>query len=421
MDSRPLPVLPPLPDERDSAGRALAALPPVAANPPAVSDVARRGGGNHTAGRPDEARPRVRHHEGRRLWSAGHAIVTCLLALALGLLLNAPGIHKRAYNQDAGWKRDLALALTGPLASVSHALLLDRPRAGIQAAIGRSGADESDDELGIEPVAASGPAVGKPTAPGAKTTAEAKAAAPISAPEPPRKQAFTPARKLKLWIAGDSLVITPGYAIRRAGGGTRVVETLDIDGRLATGLTRPDVFNWFSAIRSQLKALNPDVVVLAFGGNDDKAYMTGLPKGVSIGGFGDAAWRGEYRRRVGALFDAINRAGAHAIWLGLPRASDSSLSQRFRVINAAAAAEARERPEGATYLDTYALLAGPDGGYAEYLRRPSGELVKVRASDGVHFDRAGGDIIAREVTKALGRLYDLTSWKQKQRAADGTR
>lgn len=419
MDSRPLAVLPPLPDEGGAGERALATLPPVAVDPRTGSDGAPRGGGSPGAGRRDESRPSVRHHEGRRLWSAGHAIVTCLLALAIGLLLNAPGIHKRAYNQDAGWKRDAALALTGPLASVSHALLLDRPRAGIQAAIGRSGADEIDVDLGIQPAALSRPAVGKPTAP--RAMAKALGAASTSTPEPVRKQAFTPARKLKLWIAGDSLVITPGYAIRRAGGGTRVVETLDIDGRLATGLTRPDVFNWFSAVRSQLQELNPDVVVLAFGGNDDKAYMTGLPKGVSIGRFGDAAWRGEYRRRVGAVFDAVSRAGAHAIWLGLPRASDSSLSQRFRIINSAVAAEARERPDGVTYLDTYTLLAGPGGGYAEYLRRPGGELVKVRASDGVHVDRAGGDIIAREVTKVLGRLYDLTSWKQKQSGTSGTR
>ena len=38
----------------------------------------------------------------------------------------------------------------------------------------------------------------------------------------------------------------------------------------------------------------------------------------------------------------------------------------------------------------------------------------MRASDGVHFDRVGGDMIAREVTKALGRVYDLTSWMRAQ-------
>ena len=41
------------------------------------------------------------------------------------------------------------------------------------------------------------------------------------------------------------------------------------------------------------------------------------------------------------------------------------------------------------------------------------ELVQVRASDGVHFEREGGDIIAREVLKVLNQQFDLTSWRKK--------
>jgi hypothetical protein len=42
-----------------------------------------------------------------------------------------------------------------------------------------------------------------------------------------------------------------------------------------------------------------------------------------------------------------------------------------------------------------------------------GGTTKVRADDGVHFAPAGGDIIADEVMEALGRVYDLTSWRTK--------
>jgi hypothetical protein len=35
----------------------------------------------------------------------------------------------------------------------------------------------------------------------------------------------------------------------------------------------------------------------------------------------------------------------------------------------------------------------------------------MRAGDGVHFEREGGDVIAREVLKALNKTYDLTSWR----------
>ena len=47
-------------------------------------------------------RPPERTDEGRRLGSAGSAVVVALGALLLGTLLNAPGIHKSAAIQPEG-------------------------------------------------------------------------------------------------------------------------------------------------------------------------------------------------------------------------------------------------------------------------------------------------------------------------------
>ena len=394
MADRPLPQLPPLPDEETRTLER--AVPPP--DPP------------------DEPPRRRRPREGgdgppRKLASAGHALVVCVLALAIGLLLNAPGAHKNAYNKPAGWQRDVALAVTGPLAGISHALLLDRPRKGVQAAVGRSGNDEIDTDLGL-------PVTTTPTTPAAATTPRATSPRPKpTTPARPRKPAFSPKKKLRIWIAGDSLVITPGYAIVRAAGSSPAMEPVGtVDGRVATGLTRPDVFNWFDEIRRQVKELRPNVVVLGFGGNDDKAYMTGLPDGTSIGDFGSWAWRKEYGRRVGGVMDTINRAGAFAIWIGLPQTSSPAQTARFDVVNAVAEKQARKRPGHAAYIDTYTTFAGDDGGFAQYLPDGSGRLEKVRADDGVHFERAGGDIIARVVLKELNKVFDLTSWRAKQTA-----
>ena len=49
------------------------------------------------------------------------------------------------------------------------------------------------------------------------------------------------------------------------------------------------------------------------------------------------------------------------------------------------------------------MFAGDDGGYAEFLPDGSGRLQKVRAGDGVHFEREGGDMIAREVLRVLNQ------------------
>ena len=395
MPDRPLPSLPPLPEDEPATVEQAAVAPPPPVTPPAPPPAPRRRRSD------DEDTPR------RRQWSAGHALVVSVLALAIALLLNAPGIHKSAYNKPDGWSRDVTIAFTGPLADVSHALLLDRPRAGVQALIGRSGSDEIDTEIAL-------PETPTPVTP-PRTTPQPSPGS-TSKPKPPagKKVAFTPDRKLKLWIAGDSLVITPGYAIVRAAGSSPVIESVGgVDGRVATGLTRPDVYNWFDEIRSRVKELKPRAVVLAFGGNDDKSYMTGVPEGVSIGDFGGSTWRREYARRVGGVMDVINKAGSFVIWIGLPQTQSSDQTRRFDVVNAVAQKEARKREGKAAFIDTYTMFAGDDGGYAEFLPDGAGRLRKVRAGDGVHFERDGGDMIAREVLKVLNRAYDLTSWKKK--------
>jgi hypothetical protein len=341
---------------------------------------------------PRRRRPQERRADGgRRLNSAGSAFVVALSALVLGALLNAPGIHKSANSQPEGWKRDLALAVTGPLESVSDALLLDQPRRVLKAALGRSDDDEIDTAVAV------------PESPGA----------PVTSPPPPKRVRFTPDHPLRLWIAGDSLVIVPGESLLRAVAGNRAIEpTRKVDGRIASGLERPDVFNWFTYVREQMRKRKPGAVVVMFGGNDDHDFMTGLPEGAEIGSFGSSSWKAEYRRRVRAVMDLVTRSGSYLVWIGLPISRDAVQTARFDTINAIVEKEAERRPGRVSYLDTYFFFAGDDGGFAGYIADDAGRLVKMRADDGVHFERPAGDLIAREVLRRLNQRFDLTSWRQ---------
>ena len=115
----------------------------------------------------------------------------------VALLLNAPGLHKSATIQPEGWKRDVALAVTGPLESVSGALLLDQPRRALKAALGRSDDDEIDTAVAVPEAAESPPETRRP-------------------PRLRSARSSRPRRPLRLWIAGDSLVVVPGESILRA-------------------------------------------------------------------------------------------------------------------------------------------------------------------------------------------------------------
>jgi hypothetical protein len=111
--------------------------------------------------------------------------------------------------------------------------------------------------------------------------------------------------------------------------------------------------------------------------------------------------------------DTITRSGAYLVWLGLPITRDEQQTLRFDVINSILQTEAAKRKGRVSYLDTYFFFAGENGGYAQYIEDSTGKLVKMRADDGVHFERPAGDLIAQKILERLEERYDFTSWRGK--------
>ena len=64
---------------------------------------------------------------GARGQSAGRTIAVGALAFFLAALLNSETLHEMAERQPFGWKRDVAMGLTGSLDTVAGWTYLDRP------------------------------------------------------------------------------------------------------------------------------------------------------------------------------------------------------------------------------------------------------------------------------------------------------
>ena len=359
----------------------------------------------------------------RRLRPAAHGVAIAFLCIALATLLNARGLRKTAVGQPAGIRRDAAMALTAPLVRVSHFLYLDRPRQELKGAIGRGADDRVDTtiELPGVPIATSPPSttVARPAPPApappprpAATVPAKPPPKPKPRPKPPKRPAlpaFNPAHPLRVWVAGDSLVAVPGQSLERATGSGGSIRVLSVEFRVATGFTRPDVYNWFTRIREALAELHPKVVVLSFGSNDDHDYMASLPEGRSIGPLGSTTWVAEYRRRIAGVTQELAAAGVYVVWLGLPITRGEGRNKGFRVINRVLKDVAASFRKNAYYLDTYRMFQNRRGRYADYLPNGHGRLVLMRASDGVHYQPAAGDLIARAVLRKLSTLYDPSS------------
>jgi hypothetical protein len=345
-------------------------------------------------------------------------VVVTFIGLGLAALLNAQGLRKRAEIQPHGFGREVALAVTKPLARASHDLLLDRPRRGLKDALGRGADDQIDTRVLIGPAAPSEPpaAPARPRARVSTAAAKRRAASPaqrpparhVSAPEKP-KPSFSPSHPLRVWVAGDSLVAVPGQSLERAVGSGGPIDVLSVESRVATGLGRPEIYNWFTRFRSVIEEVHPRVVVLSFGSNDGHDYMSGVPAGRAIGQLGSPSWMAEYRRRVSGVTEEFAGAGAYVVWIGLPIPRGSGYREGFVDVNRILRSVAAAHPRSTTFIDTWSMLEDKHGRYADYLRNSAGRLVRVRAADGVHYSPSAGDLIARTVLRTLGAKFALHS------------
>ncbi len=314
-----------------------------------------------------------------RIW------VIAVVALLVGSLLNAPGIRKTALGQPVGWRRDVSTFLGDALFDVSHTIGLDQPRVALKKLIGRGDDDHIDLTLPSPtlPQTAGGPSV------------------------PPPVESFSPSHQLAIYVAGDSLAETPGQSVVNQGLATGVIGLLGpVDSHVSTGLARPEVFNWPAYIAGLASV--PDALVLALGSNDDQP-LTGEG---GTGPFGTSEWETEYRRRVGGLMDFVTAKGTTIFWVGIPPMRNGErFDTRYRLINDIIRTEAERRPGKVVFVDTVPALSAPGGGYADYLGNLDGTIVQVRAGDGVHFTRSGGDRIAAAVLAAMRATFDLVSWQ----------
>jgi hypothetical protein len=313
-----------------------------------------------------------------------------LLFFALGLaaLLDAEGLRKQAETQPAGVGRTLALDATRPLVSVSRALHLTAPRHAVQVAIGRGDEDRIDTRVRLT--------LPPPAGPLPPVTRRHH-----SRPAP--KPLFTAAHPLRVWVAGDSLAQVPGDALERVGG---AIDVQGVESRLATGLARPDLYNWFTRFRDLMAGRRPQVAVLSFGADDAHDFMAGVPSDRSVGPLGSRSWVAEYRRRVEGVTRELNAAGIRTVWLGLPIPDGPGFRRSFPIVNRILQSVAARHARLSDYVDVWHLLDSAHGKYTPYLR-VHGKLTLMRAPDGVHYTQAAGDLVAQQVIEQLRKAYRL--------------
>ena len=360
----------------------------------------------------EEAMPPERP-EPRRA-SARDVFVTIAVCLSVWALLAAPLLQRSAEAGPVGARRSAALGLLRPLVAISDGLLLSGATSSVERALGRDpeGAPGGKlilpafalppDEIAARPTHAARTGAPHPAETPEPTTHEDEGEA---APEQPAAAAAlrtpTGSNKLRVAVIGDSLSQGLGPAIERWMNPS-VVRVLPL-GRQSTGLSREDYFNWEAGMRQIVEEFRPDLVFVLLGSNDAQAQISRDGTAIPVG---SVQWLEGYRERAADLLGEATRVGTHVVWVGIPIVKERQRWDFYRRVNDIYRDTASADPFG-TFVDAWTPFEGRDGGYTAFVRNDRGDLVEVRASDGVHFTQTGYSFLARMAIRAADQAFGM--------------
>lgn len=321
-----------------------------------------------------------------------------VVALVVFVVLASGNMVTSARGMPLGWQRSVAVGVAGAVDRVANFFSLNRP---YDWAAAQLGIDQGDDDFEF-PVVADAPATadepGTPDAPAASTTTTTLV--PVRVP--------SPSEPLRIVVAGDSTAKSLGDSL--IGSITDLPElSVTNEGKVSTGLSRSDYFNWGARMQEIVATDAPEVVVFMVGANDGQAILDG--DGTVVAQFDTPEWTEAYRQRVAGMMDLVGGEGRRMVWVGEPNVGTGNVQRAVEIGNRLAAEAAATRP-WVTYVDVAALLAGPDGGFSEFITLPDGSTARCYAGDGVHLTVTCLDRVMEELVPTITGLYGTAATEQ---------
>jgi hypothetical protein len=215
--------------------------------------------------------------------------------------------------------------------------------------------------------------------------------------------------EMRILIVGDSMVAVGGglgemleKELKKEFPHSKILR----EGKVSSGLSRPDYFNWEARLNQLISQFNPSITILVFGLNDPQALTDS--KGnvvVSYGKFGQREWEEEYGKRVRRIVEILNQEGSFVFWVGLPVVKNPNLANKLAILNQIYEKEVKKFEKG-VFIPIWCVLCENER-YTDYLPNENGIRQLVRTSDGVHFQYFGGKIVSRLIVKEIKNNLNL--------------
>jgi uncharacterized protein len=195
-------------------------------------------------------------------------------------------------------------------------------------------------------------------------------------------------------LVGDSMMTVGISAVLLREGVNRKDLQFIKTSHSATGLARPEVFNWMTQYPAMLNSIHPDIVIVAIGANDSQGFVENR----KVLKFGADDWIKVYRQRISDFLDMLLADGARVVWISLPPMKDEGYNQKIKEINRIAYTEVRERPL-VSWFNSTPYIGDAAGNFREFLASPNGKIARIRAADGIHLSDKGAALLTSELMR----------------------
>jgi lysophospholipase L1-like esterase len=320
------------------------------------------------------------HERGHRRFTLRDAVV-CLVVVFGGLLLCYGGAPLHAAQAMApGTLRDVAVAAARPPAWVARNLPF---ASAAHRATAWLSPDDKLDARGSFAATGAVPAGGVPP-----VTEDAFDPAALGARPVPRGRLRT------LLVTGDSMStpLDEDIARRLAGGGVKVVR----DPHLGSGISKSFLVDWGQLSTSQVRKQHPDAVVVFIGANEgfplDRIQCCG------------PGWAAAYASRVRRMIYTYRQNGAARVyWITLPTPRAANRAKVARVVDAAIPVAAEPWRRQVRVIDSVPIFT--PAGYRAAMPVNGTDTI-VRASDGIHLNETGANLLAGVVLDRIRQDFD---------------
>ncbi len=204
----------------------------------------------------------------------------------------------------------------------------------------------------------------------------------------------------KILIVGDFMAGGLAWGLEQLYAANANVIVVDQSQGLS-GFVRDDVKDWPGSIAGHMDEFKPSAVVVLLGMNDRQQMR--LPDG-RVEKFTET-WTGHYNQRVEQLANTVNEKGVPLIWMGLPPVRSTRMSNDYLVLNEIY----REKSEavGGAFVDIWDGFTNAEGKFVSAGPDVSGQIKRLRGSDGINMTRTGKRKLAFYAERAIRRATGI--------------